>query len=155
VSNKIDDFTGEKVIFTSKEKITNETFTKSTQTLFMFRFENNIQFLHLFWQSRNIISVDQDAKILFKMSNGNLLTLYNTSYTLSEKGIASTALVKPAGIDGIELIYSGDDLKKMAIESVIKFRIFTNSGYVDFEVKEKDALNLKKLYKLFIQEIEK
>jgi len=155
-SSKVDDFTGKKVIYTSKEKITSESMTNFKQTMFQFRYENETMFLHLFWQCREIMSVTDGSNIIFKMTDDSNITLKSIGNVIAEKGVASTKSVQIAGLWGLALKYTGEDLNRFSEDIYVKkFRIYTTKGYVDFDVKEKDAQKLKELFSILIEEIKK
>ena len=61
-------------------------------------------------------------------------------------------MVKPSKILGLDLAYVGDDLKLLKVGTFIqKFRIYTSSGYQDFEVSEDKAKLFTSAY-LLVQE---
>ena len=151
-SCEIDDFTGNKVIYTTTEKLTKETFTKPLQTMFYFRYENGKDYLHLLWQCREMSSVLEGGTAIFILSDGNKMNLKSIKYTIAEPSVASTSMVKPSKILGLDLAYVGDDLKLLKVGTFIqKFRIYTSSGYQDFEVSEDKAKLLTSAY-LLVQE---
>jgi hypothetical protein len=158
----IDDFTGNKVIYTSWEKIKSNNITGRNQLLARFRYENNLQYFELKWITGESLgnqsgrfSVADDAKLLLKLSNGEVVTLKSIEYSIAQKGLGTTGLSFSA-LYGMHLKYIGDDISKLSgKEYVTKVRIYTTDGYVDIELKEKDSKKINELYAIFITEIEK
>ena len=152
----IDDFTGSKVIYTSWETLNTGNFMDANNHMFFrFRYENNTIYFHLKWITRDILSVDKGAKIIFKFNNDSLCTLHSLSYTISERGGGSIGLSMSA-LWGLDLIYVGDEMNSFLMDHfVTKFRIYTNSGYVDIDIKEGNAVKINKAYSLLEDEIKK
>ncbi|MBV4220919.1 hypothetical protein KSZ35_09415 [Bacteroides xylanisolvens] len=148
VNTQIDDFTGEKVITTSWEKIYSGGATGKNQTRIRFRHEGGTDFIEFRIFTDCVASCDKGKEILLK-TNSNIIKVYNLEYTLTKPGDWN-----PNGINnklGIYLTCSSSELNKLSNESVTKMRITLSDGYRDLELKEKDSSKLQSLYNQFNQ----
>lgn len=148
VKTKIDDFTGEKVVETSWEKIYQGGATGKNQTRIRFRHEGGIDFIEFRIFTDCVASCDKGQEILLKTNSG-IIKVYNLEYTLAKPGDWN-----PKGVNnklGIYLVCSGSELEKLKKESVSKIRITLSEGYRDLELKEKDSLKMQELYNQFSQ----
>lgn len=148
VNTQIDDFTGEKVITTSWEKIFSGGATGKNQTRIRFRHEGGTDFIEFRIFTDCVASCDKGKEILLKTDN-DIIKVYNLAYTLSKPGDWN-----PKGINnklGIYLVCSSSELDKLSNESVTKIRISLSDGYRDIALKEKESLKIQELYKQFTQ----
>lgn len=154
--SEVDDFTGNKVIYTSWEKIKGGNgLTGKNNLMFMLRYENGKQYFHLKWVTAEVTSISDGAKLMFKFNDDSVATLNTTSFVISSKGDGVTGLSMSA-IEGIHAIYVGDDISKFGGTAIAtKVRIYTSSGYVDIDLKDKDAAKINKAYELLNFEIKK
>lgn len=154
--SEIDDFTGNKVVYTSWEKIKGgNAMTGRNNLMFMLRYENGTKYFHLKWITAEVASISDGAKLMFKLSDDSVVTLNSISYVLSGKGEGVTGL-SWSGILGIHAIYKGDDISKFAGNAIAsKVRIYTSDGYIDIDLKDKDAAKINKAYALLTSESEK
>lgn len=148
VNTQIDDFTGEKVITTSWEKIFSGGATGKNQTRIRFRHEGGTDFIEFRIFTDCVASCDKGKEILLKTDN-DIIKVYNLAYTLSKPGDWN-----PKGINnklGIYLVCSSSELDKLSNESVTKIRISLSDGYRDIALKEKESLKIQELYNQFTQ----
>lgn len=146
VTSKVDDFTGEKVITTSWERIYSGGMTGKNQTHIRLRYEGGIDFLELRLYTDCVASCKKGQEILLKTDNG-IVKLENIEYTLTGPGDWS-----PSNINsklGIYLVCTCTDITRLANESVSKMRITLSDGYRDIELKNKDSTKLQSLVKAF------
>ncbi len=108
VESKVDDFTGEKVITTSWEKIYTGGLTGKSQTRVRFRHENNNDYMEFRLFTDCVTSCNKDDEILIKTNNG-LVRLSNSAYTLSKPGDWAPSAINNK--QGIYLICYGDMTK--------------------------------------------
>lgn len=149
IESKIDDFTGEKVITTSWEKIYTGGLTGKNQTRVRFRHENNRDFMEFRLFNDCVTSCNKDDEVLIKTNNG-LVRLSNSTYTLSKPGDWT-----PSAINNKQGIYSicYGDMTKLKDSKAKKIRFYLTDGYRDIELKEKDSEMLNKLYNIFRSEL--
>ncbi|PXV61245.1 hypothetical protein CLV62_12578 [Dysgonomonas alginatilytica] len=154
--NEVDDFTGNKVIYTSWEKIKGgNVLTGRDNLMFMLRYENGTTYLHLKWITVEITSISNDAKLMFKFNDDSVATLNSISHVLSGKGEGVTGLSWSA-IMGIHAMYKGDDIIKFSGDAVAtKVRVYSTDGYVDIDIKDKDGAKINKAYSLLTAAIKK
>lgn len=149
VESKVDDFTGEKVITTSWEKIHTGGLTGKNQTRIRFRHENNKDFIEFRLFTDCVTSCNKGDEVLIKTNNG-LVRLSNSAYTLSKPGDWAPSAINSK--QGIYLICYGD-MTKLKDCKAEKIRFYLTDGYRDIELKEKDSEMLSKLYNAFITEL--
>lgn len=150
-SSIIDDFTGGKVIYTSWEKI---RATSGKNNIYVrFRYENKTQFLHFKWITNEKTAIDEDAKIIFKLSNDNTVAL-NSLYSSRSKDGDGAIGFWMSGLEGIENTYVGNfsDFAQNEFFGT-KIRIYARKGYTDLDLKEKEAKKLNEIYMLLLKEI--
>lgn len=148
VETKVDDFTGEKVVTTSWEKVYSGGMTGKNQTRIRLRHEGSSDFIEFRIFTDCVASCDKGKEILLKTNNG-IIKVHNLEYTLTKPGDWN-----PNGINdklGIYLVCSGSDIHKLAKEAIIKMRITLSDGYRDLELKEKESQKLKELFEAFIK----
>ena len=147
--NEIDEFTGVKTIYTNWEKFkTGNGLTGKDNLMFRFTSLNGVETFHLKWVTCEMLSIREGAKLMFKMSDNSIITLTSISYAIAAKGDGVTGL-SMSGILGISCIYDGNDIEAFAKDSYLtKLRIYTTDGYVDIDIKEKDAQKINRAYKL-------
>lgn len=148
VDTKIDDFTGEKVVTTSWEKIYSGGATGKNQTRIRFRHEGGTDFIEFRVFTDCVASCDKRKEILLKTNNG-IIKVYNLEYTLTKPGDWNPNRINNKL--GIYLTCSGSELNKLLNESVSKIRITLSDGYRDIVLKEKDSSKLQSLYNQFNQ----
>lgn len=147
IEKKVDDFTGEKVITTSWEKIYSGGMTGKNQTRIRFRHEGGKDFMEFRVFTDCVASCKKGEEILLKTDTG-VTKLQNLEYTLTKQGDWN-----PNGINnklGIYLICYGN-LEELSHEIVSKIRITLSDGYRDITLKEKDSSKLQDLYNKFNQ----
>lgn len=148
VESKVDDFTGEKVITTSWEKIYTGGLTGKNQTRVRFRHENNRDYMEFRLFTDCVTSCNKDDEVLIKTNNG-LVRLSNSAYTLSKPGDWAPSAINNK--QGIYLICYGD-MTKLKDSKAEKIRFYLTDGYRDIELKEKDSEMLNQLYNIFRSE---
>ena len=129
--NEVDKFSKEKKVYTSFEKISSESVMMVSpigkNIWLRFAHDHGLDFAQLRWCSKEVLSVDSDADIVFLDKDGNTYNFKNKDYTLSTPGGGA----------------------------VVAIRIYTNDGYYDFDIKEKNAKKLIKTYSLFEKALKK
>ena len=146
--NKVDDFTNNTVKRTSWERITmNMGFTS------YFRFSqinaNNYFDLKLMLASGSVFAIDKNQKIMFKLDNGELVTLHNLEYVITCRGCGAKGYIG-SDAQGIKTSYPIDkeQFEKIMNNTVVKIRIYTTDGYIENDIKEKNAKKISNALKL-------
>lgn len=149
---EIDDFTGKKTVYTSWTKIKMGNAMSGRNNL-MFRLssvDDKIRF-HIKWITVDVTSIREDAELMFKLNDDEVLTLNAASYAIAGKGEGVTGLSWSA-IVGISATYKGADISKFGDDTYVsKLRIYTSDGYEDIDIKEKDAKKINKAYAIMIE----
>ena len=145
-----DQFTGKRVMYTKLEKLNWKYKNKRVGGKMQARFilNDDFQYMVLHWYSNNYLEVAGDAKIQFKLDNGQTITLKNESLVSATKG--GTGLSKKDV--GVVMNCVGD-VSKFATAIVTAIRIYTSEGYFDFDIYPDDGAKLHKMYMLFSREI--
>lgn len=149
VEVKTDDFTGEKVITTDYLKIYQGGATAKNQTRVRFRHENNEDYIEYRIFTDAIASCRKGLKMLIKTNDGIIETT-NTELAVSEPGAWSA---KPINSNlGIYIIctFSPSDLQGKTIQ---KIRFNLTDGYLDLDIKDKDAVKFQQLLSEFQNEL--
>jgi len=148
--SKIDDFTGEKVIYTSWETIKKTSATDNL--MFMFRHENKTIYLHLKWVTNAKTSIEESRDIMFKLNDDKVVKLSCLKDVKSSEGGGATGFWL-SGLEGIDPIYIGDFSAFNSESFAEKVRISTDKGYKDIDLKVKDTEKINKAYKLLLKEL--
>lgn len=150
--NEIDEFTGKKTVYTNWGKFkTGNGLTGQNNLMFRFTSLDGVEAFHLKWVTASMLSISEGAKLMFKMSDDSVITLESLNYAIASKGDGVTGLSMSA-ILGVSCIYYGADIKMFSGDSYLtKLRIYTTNGYVDIDIKEKDALKINKAYKMMLE----
>lgn len=141
VEVKTDDFTGEKVITTDYLKIYQGGATAKNQTRVRLRHENGEDYIEYRIFTDAIASCRKGLKILIKTDDGIIETV-NTELAVAEPGAWSA---KPINSNlGIYIICtcSPADLQGKTIQ---KIRFNLTDGYLDLDIKDKDAAKFQQL----------
>lgn len=147
--NEVDEFTGQSLKKTSIEVFSS---TLKNHVAYQFSQVNNTKWFRLKMiipsSGGSVFSISKDNKIIFKLNNGEFLTLYCHEYTTTCKGCAVEGLV---GSDawGIDAPYhiTDEQLEQLKNNPPVKIRVYTNDGYVEEDIKEKNQ-------KIFIKSID-
>lgn len=146
-----DTFTGKRAMYTKLEKINWGYNNKRIGGKMQIRFVLNedFQYMVLHWYCKNsLVQVEAGAQIQFKFDNGHMLTLKNEKLVSAMKGGTK---ISRSDV-GVVLNCIGD-VPKFATAMVTTIRIHTTEGYFDFDITEKDAQKIHKLYLLFNKQI--
>ena len=88
--NEVDKFSKEKKVYTSFEKISSESVMMVSpigkNIWLRFAHDHGLDFAQLRWCSKEVLSVDSDADIVFLDKDGNTYNFKNKDYTLSTPG---------------------------------------------------------------------
>lgn len=137
----IDEFTKNRIIHTSWVK-----FDKGYMA-FRFKAIDNNTYLEYRYLSGNVIAIDKGAELLFIDSlNDRVYGLQSTDFIVASRGGAATGF---AGSDayGIRADFKGNML--FFARLLKKMRIYTTDGYMERDIKPKEAKKIQQLYLLF------
>lgn len=154
--NEIDDFTGDKKIMTNWERLNmGNGITGKNHLYFRLLSNDGDCRLDLKWVTADRLRVDDDSKMLILQKDKSITEVRSLGDARAEKGGGSINIQMTA-IEGIWLTYIGDfNFLSDDTNPVTKLRISTSEGYVDIELKDKNAKKLNKAYKLIEQELAK
>lgn len=147
--NKIDEFTDDKVIqvnaaeektWSTSDNIAKGIFnsiflsTKSVKS----KEETLSNYIQLDISTGSMICLSKyDGKVIFLLDNNEKVNLKQVSKIDCGQRVLS------------KFILNNDDLEKLTNNKIIKFRIYTTEGYMDFETKEKKQELIKNHFILF------
>lgn len=135
--DEIDEFTGNRTLITSWEKICNEKIS------IRFRLQNNYKILDFFIYSSNPIVVGEGDQLLFKSITDNIEEFKSIDISSSKSNSSYV------GRDwSLSASYLGD-LSFFANNITRLIRIYETDGYIDNKIKEGDGKKIQKLYDLF------
>ena len=146
--NKVDEFTKHSVKRTSWETLNSSM--KFNAYFRISKIDDLIYFdLKMSIGVGEVFSIKKDQELMFKLANDSIVSLPNLEYALTCKGCGAKGYMGSAA-HGIQVSYpinikQIDLLKK---EKVIKARVYTSTGYVEDELKDKNALKIKKALSL-------
>ena len=147
--DETDDFTGSSIKETSWE-----TFSKKSSFYSYTSFQkiDDRIFLKLKMVingGRDAYYVDEGQVLFLRMDDEDIIKLNNPKSRRSSIGEGATWLAW-SGVFGIELRFKieSEILKKLKTKLVSKIRIYTDDGYVESKVKEKQAKKFRKLIPL-------
>lgn len=147
VENKIDEFTGDKIIKSSWQKL---IWSGKGVAYFRINEFNNVKFFDFKFFNRQVFSIDKGDKIMLKLDNGEFVTLLNNKFTITCTGCGSIGL-NGSGVQGINVLYrlNEEDLKNLQQNKVEKIRFYTSKGYSEHKIKEKYSTKISKSIELF------
>lgn len=145
-----DQFTGSRIMYTKLEKINWNYKHPMIGGKMQMRFilNDDFQYVELHWVCNNFLEVAEGAKIQFKLDNGYNITLKNEVRTQSARGGTGIAK-KDVGV----MLNCLGDVPKFATAHVTAIRVYTSSGFYDFEVNWKESERLHRTYMLFSRQM--
>ena len=150
--NYKDEFTGSQIIKTDWEFLNNASKGFSAKFRISKINENYYLDLKMMIGSSNpkVFSIHEGDKLMFKLSNDEILELLSESSEVTCTGCGSTGLVGSAA-QGINISYSitEEQFQQLKSTPVAKLRIYTTDGYVENDVKDKHAKTIQKTFQLF------
>lgn len=150
VKNEIDDFTGNRIIETSWEKLAwglgvpSGIYTR-------IRSVNGTMILDMKYMIDGAVVIGKGDKLMFLDENKKTYEVHSIDTYLGEKGGGAIGLAGSA-VWGIYAKYTGDLGFLNTTSTIQKIRIYTAKGYYDKEIKKKYQNTLQELYKLVIKE---
>lgn len=153
-SDKIDDFDKTRTISTTETSIAKGKYYSnnlSTKGAKFFIQSNSLKdtsvCLYLFFRARDVMSIDENSKIVLKFEDGQLLEgRHGGSYKIYTTGNSAAAYLSFSS-NGTPV----EDLLKASISKVIKIRIGTSVGDYDFDIPEKNQMVIANTLKLLLE----
>lgn len=138
--DEIDEFTGAAIKETSWEYLLPPL---SQNVHFKVRSVDGMYYFHLKYMDKTgeqVLSVDKDDELMLKLENGEIAKLNNTEYTISCIGCGAVGWPGSSGM-GIHIIYNieGSEFARLLNSKIVKMRFYTNSGYIERDIKSKYA----------------
>lgn len=148
VEEQVDEFTGHEVKRTSWERL---TLNKTGDNHFRFSSINKTIYFDVKLMFGKVFAIDEDAELMFKLDNGEILKLYNLKYVITEIGAGATGL-NGSATPGIQTSYvqKDSDISILKEHDIVKFRIYTTDGYRESDIKPKTAQKIKNALLLVI-----
>lgn len=138
-----DDFTGEKIVKTSWEKIYTGGATGKNQTRIQFKEEGGNQYVLFRVFTDRVVSIDKDAVVLFKTPNGLIKA------TVTKHFIADPGAWSPNPINNKLGIYFCASVDLSLFDAQIeKIRIPLSDGNLDLEIKQKESKKILEMVNL-------
>lgn len=136
--DKIDEFTKHVVKRTSWEVLT-QTFKMQTFGRIS-KIEDQYYFDFKVAMGGPLFSIGKDQELMLKLANETIVTLPNPTLKIACRGCGVPGFAGSAGL-GVEIAYpltiaQLDELRKSPI---VKIRVYTTDGYVENEVRGKNA----------------
>lgn len=147
--NRVDDFTGNSVKRTTWEKIeqsmANGTFFIQASKLNSYYYIG----LKVMLNDQRHFAISEGSKLMFKLVDGQILTVNASEYAITGRGDGARGYIGSAAI-GIKVDYQMPKqiVDAIAVIPVEKVRMYTNDGYVEFELSEKRSKLLSKTLEL-------
>lgn len=135
--NKKDEFSNKSIKRTSWETLYK---TLTTESHFSFSKVDTSAFIHVKLMIGNVFSIDKDQELMLKLDNGDIVKLLNTKFEVTCEGCGAVGFIG-SGAQGLDVAYwiAKDQLDKLKAHKVVKVRIYTNEGYIEQDIKDKNA----------------
>jgi len=128
-SDKVDDFTGKRVAYTSWEKLAGGLFDN---LMYRFRVNGTNRYLDVEWNVGKVTACNKGDKLILKLFNDSIIEFKNTAYTITESKLISKSIYEI-----LDITY---EVPTGELEYYpLKLRLYTTSGYYDLNIKEKNA----------------
>lgn len=141
--NRIDEFKGYRVQETESINIV-LSFGEGLEL--SFKQIDSLYYMNYLRSVGETLSVDEGAEFLIKLTNDSIVTLYNLEFKISE---SNTVKVGNSYYTSsyIELTYpiSEIQLRNILANTILKYRFYTNSGYIEDEIKEKKNIDIDRI----------
>jgi hypothetical protein len=144
--NKTDEFTKNSVKRTSWETLSSSSVANAH---FRISLINEYETFDVKLMINKVFSIDKDQELMFKLANGDVVKLQNLKYTITCNGCGATGLAGSEA-EGIQVVYplAKEQIEQLKANKIVKVRIYTNDGYVEDDVKDKNAEKIIKSLQL-------
>ncbi len=138
--NKTDDNTKSAVKRTSWEKLVYQLNSVKFTCYFRFSKIDSSYFMDIkLVNGGNEFSIDKNNKLMLRLSNDTLYTLFNTTYVTTSAGAGAVGSAGSQGL-GIQTSYfsvKDKTFKMLERFPIKKFRIYTSDGYLESDVLDR------------------
>jgi outer membrane protein assembly factor BamB len=127
----VDEFTGDTIISTRFVRMNPAQWsTTSPETYASFYNINGNNFFILKITTGVVLSVDRDSEVFIKFDDGEVLTLYNSEFIISERGAGAVGFNK-SSVLGVALVLPLDNysINTLTEKRISKCRFSTSQGY--------------------------
>ncbi len=145
--NKVDEFTKAFVKRTSWETI---NFSNNFLAYSRISKIDNIYYLDVkVTLSDAVFSIEKDDKLMIKTVTDSIITIFNLKYQISCTGCGAKGLIG-SGLEGIEVSYPipSEMVLYLLTNKIKALRLYTTDGYVEHDIKDKNAQTFIKQLKL-------
>lgn len=149
ITNKTDEFTGNKVKETSVENLAQPLSGFSYR--FSFKKINDDVLFNLRVISHGSVFAIKDGEVLMLKTNDSVIKLSNTEYAISKKGGAGGGLSSSYS-EGVSLYFRLDNeaIELIKNKPIIKVRLYTTDGYTEQDVKSAADKRVKEALALIL-----
>lgn len=101
--------------------------------------------------NNTVFSMREKEKIMMKLDNDSILTLYNLTYAITKRGGAAKGITGSANM-GLQatFILNNDAINALMKNRVVKIRIYTTDGYAEEEVNKDRSATFQSALSLVI-----
>lgn len=142
--NEVDEFTGNRVITTSWEKL---TYKMSFVSYARFKVIDDDIYLNVKMMQGNgsVFAIAEEAKLMLMFEDKSVLELQSLTYEIASRGAGAIGLAgsNAHGINATYVTGQDDWLSVLQKELITKVRIYTTDGYIDTDVRNKDAIKIR------------
>jgi hypothetical protein len=151
IVNKKDEFTGNHVKETSVEKLAHPFKMNGFAYNFSAKRVNETFFLNLHMMSLNkeVFAVRKDSRLMIRLKNDSVVTLFATEFDISGRGKAGSGL-SSGNAEGASIYYpiSADQIKDITESDIVKIRVYTTDGFTEQGIKKNGSEKVKKAFNL-------
>lgn len=149
VENKVDEFTEKAIKRTSWETMTMKF---GFVTYFRVSSVNHYKYFDLkmmIGSDGKVFSISKDQELMLKLDNGEIVKLKNIESTVTCRGCGAKGL-SGSSAHGIKVSYSinQDEFNLLKNNLIKKYRVYTNDGYYEKELKSKQSKKIIKALEL-------
>ncbi len=136
--DEIDKFTGKRIQETDWYNIAGGGFKFKCVNIRAGKIDSTAYIDLKLMMNNTIYSISRGDEFMFKLANGNTITLKSLDYQITCKGCGATGFVGSDGWGTNTRYYlSKPDLIDLALGTVTDFRIYTSKGYLEEQVSGK------------------
>lgn len=141
VKNSVDEFTGTEIKKTEWRYI-KQGFGISMAVSFRKINGKKLLFAAITVGVNDYFSIHKGAELMLKTDSGKVVRLIALEGQIASRGGAYIDQFAGSEAVGVTMIYElkEDDIDILSLEKVIKFRLYTNTGYYDEDIKDKKAI---------------
>lgn len=151
VQNSKDEFTGNQIKETSVEKLAHPLKMNGFAYNFSVKRVNDTYFLNLRMMSLNksVFAIREDSKLMIKLKNDSVITLFAAEFNVSGKGGAGSGL-SAGNAEGTSVYYpiSNEQIELILQSDISKIRVYTSDGFTEQDIKVAGGRKVKAAFSL-------